>query len=136
MLTGTKDMKGVRLFAGLADKDREFLARNLDELSAPAGEKLITEGQGNHTFFVVREGQVEIRIGGEVKRVLGAGDFFGEISVDQHVPATATVVTKTPVRLWVMSQTQFRAVKANEPILLALRTAMVERLLQNRPESP
>jgi CRP/FNR family transcriptional regulator, cyclic AMP receptor protein len=133
MLTGTKDLKGVRLFAGLADKDREFLARNLDEFGAPAGEKLITEGQGNYTFFVVREGQVEIRVGGEVKRVLGAGDFFGEISVDQHVPATATVVAKTPVRLWVMSLTQFRAVKANEPLLLALRTAMVERLLQNRP---
>ena len=133
MLTGTKDLKGVRIFAGLTDKDREILARNLDELDVPAGEKLITEGQGNHTFFVVREGQVEIRVGGEVKRVLGAGDFFGEISVDQHVPAIATVVAKTPVRLWVMSQTQFRAVKANEPLLLALRTAMVERLLQNRP---
>jgi CRP-like cAMP-binding protein len=129
----SKDLARVPLFATLGDKDRDFLATNLDPMDFPAGERLITEGRTNHTFFVLREGEVEVLVRDRPPRVLGPGDFFGEISIDQRVPATATVVAKTAVRAWVMSDSQFRAVRANEPLLLRLRTAMIERLLANRP---
>jgi CRP-like cAMP-binding protein len=128
----TKDLGTVPLFAELPAADREFLARNLDELSFPAGETLITEGNANHTFFVLRAGEVEVQVPGGPVRRLGPGEFFGEISMDQHVPAIASVVARTPVTAWVMSHTQFRAVKGNEAVLLRLRTAMVDRLLANR----
>jgi CRP-like cAMP-binding protein len=128
----TIDLGAVPLFASLPASDRELLARNLDEMSFPAGETLITEGKGNHTFFVLRAGEVEIRAPGRPSRRLGPGEFFGEISMDQHVPAVASVVALTPVTAWVMSHIQFRAVKGNESLLLRLRTAMVDRLLANR----
>jgi CRP/FNR family cyclic AMP-dependent transcriptional regulator len=118
------------LFASLSGDDRDFIATNLDELSFPAGEKLITEGRGNHTFFVLLEGTVDVSVDGAPRPALGPGAFFGEISMDQQTPATATIVTRTPVRAYVMSRTQFRALKGNEAVLLRLRSAIVERLLQ------
>lgn len=123
----------VPLFAALREADRVFLAQHLDELDFTAGQILITEGKSNHTFFVLRSGEVEVQVPGKPSRRLGAGDFFGEISMDQHVAATATVVARTAVTAWVMSHTQFRAVKGSEAVLLRLRTAMTERLLANRP---
>lgn len=128
----TRDLQKIPLFAALGDQDREVLALNLDDLSFPAGHRLIHEGKANHTFFVLREGEVEVLVPGTSPRTLGPGEFFGEISMDQHVPATASVVARTPVRAFVMSHTQFRAVRGNEALLLRLRTAMVERLLANR----
>jgi CRP/FNR family transcriptional regulator, cyclic AMP receptor protein len=127
-----KELKRVPLFAALSDHDRAFLATYLDEMDFGPGVELITEGRSNHTFFVLREGEVEISVQAAPTCKLGPGDFFGEISMDQLVPATATVVTKTPVRVYVMSHSQFRAVIGNEPVLLRLRAAMLERLLADR----
>jgi CRP-like cAMP-binding protein len=126
------ELKRLPLFAALAGSDRDFLAKNLDEMSFGPGEKLIAEGRSNHTFFVLLEGEVEVSVEGAPRSRLGPGEFFGEISMDQHVPATATVRSKTPVRAYVMSHTQFRVLKANDAIMLALRTSMIERLVKTR----
>lgn len=125
-------LESVPLFAALGDDERELLARNLDELEIGTGQKLVVEGQGNHTFFVVRSGLVEVSIPGKPAVALGAGSFFGEISMDRQVAATATVTTRTAVKAFVMSRAQFEVVKANERLLLKLRTVMVERLLADR----
>jgi CRP-like cAMP-binding protein len=126
------DLAAVPLFAALRKSDLAVLANHLDELDFTEGQTLITEGKNNHTFFVLRSGEVEVQVAGKPPRRLGAGDFFGEISVDQNVAATATVVARTAVSAWVMSHHQFRAVKGNEAVLLRLRTAMTQRLLANR----
>jgi CRP-like cAMP-binding protein len=126
------DLALVPLFAMLGDDERELLARNLDELDFEPGQALIVEGKGNHTFFVVREGLVEVAVPGKAPMTLGAGSVFGEISMDRHVPATATVTTRTRVRAYVMSHAQFQALKANDQLMLRLRALMVERLLENR----
>lgn len=126
------ELSAVPLFATLPRADVAVIARHLDDMSFPSGQTLIAEGKSNHTFFVLKGGEVEVRVPGKPARRLSRGDFFGEISMDQHVPATASVVAATPVTAWVMSHTQFRAVKANDQLLLRLREAMVERLLQNR----
>jgi CRP-like cAMP-binding protein len=127
-----KDLDAIPLFSMLPSADRAFLAKNLDELSFPEGKTLITAGKSNHTFFVLKDGEVEVRIPDKPPRRLWPGDFFGEISMDQRVPAIASVVACTPVTAWVMSHDQFRAVRGNTEVLLRLRTAMTERLLQNR----
>ncbi len=126
------DLDLVPLFSLLTDREREILARNLDEMAFGAGEVLVVEGRANHTFFVLRKGTVEVAVPGKPPVILGPGDVFGEISMDRHVPATATVTTRTPVQAYVMSHAQFQALKGNEPLLLRLRTVMVERLLADR----
>src|SRR6266567_5779233 len=57
---------------------------------------------------------------------------FGEISMMVLNPATATVVTRTPVRAYVMSHLQFLEVRVHQTVMLQLRSAMGDRLSADR----
>ena len=107
MTTSVDDLRKIPLFSRLSDVDLRFLATKMDEIIVPAGTALITEGMGNHAFFLLADGEVDVFVGGTHRRTLGPNDFFGEISMMVLNPATATVVTRTPVRAYVMSHLQF-----------------------------
>ena len=132
MAIGVDQLKAIPLFSGLALADLQFLASQIDEVSIPAGTVLITEGAGNDGFFVILEGVVDVSVGGKHRRTLGLHDFFGEISMMELDPATATVASRTPVRAFVVSHAQFSAVKAHETVMLELRAAMSQRLHADR----
>jgi CRP-like cAMP-binding protein len=127
-----KALQSVPLFAGLSSKEREFVASHLDEFSFPAGTTLITQGTSNHTFYLLREGEVDVTVSGEPRRTMGPGDFLGEISMDDRTWATATAVTRTPVNAYVMSHAQFRALTASGPVSARLQAARNDRLAADR----
>jgi CRP-like cAMP-binding protein len=125
-------LKAIPLFSDLAHADLQFLAGQMDEVSIPAGTVLITQGAGNNVLFVILEGVVDVSVGGKHRRTLGPHDFFGEISMMELDPATATVTSRTPVRAFVVSRAQFSAVKAHETVMLQLITARSQRLHADR----
>jgi hypothetical protein len=47
---------------------------------------------------VLIEGEVEVTVAGDPRRTLRSDDFFWEISMRHRIPATASIVTVTPVR--------------------------------------
>jgi CRP-like cAMP-binding protein len=125
----TRALAGVALFAHCGPRDLEFVASRTDEVDVGAGHQLLRQGQPGDTFFVLLEGQASVDVDGQLRRTLGPGDFFGEISMLDRGPATATVITTTPARLMVMSHAQFRdAIKGNDELLGHVMTAMGERL--------
>lgn len=128
----TDTMAKHPLFKGLGKRDLEFLASNLDEINIPAGQRLVTEGASNHAFYALEEGEVEVTVGGKRRRVMGPGEFFGEISMDARMKATATVTTSTPVRAFVVSHAQFAALEGNQTVLLHLKEAIADRLAADR----
>jgi CRP/FNR family cyclic AMP-dependent transcriptional regulator len=122
-------LRRVPLFARCASKDLEFVATRTDEVEVPAGRVLVRQGIPADTFFVLLEGEADLEVDGKARPILKPGDFFGEISMLDRGPATATVVTRTPARLMVMSHSQFRdAIKGNEELLAQVMAAMGERL--------
>jgi CRP/FNR family cyclic AMP-dependent transcriptional regulator len=126
------DLRQIPLFSRLSSADLEFLAIKMDEISVPPGTALITEGMGNHAFFLLADGEVDVFVGGTHRRTLGPNDFFGEISMMVLDPATATVVTRTPVRALVMSHRQFLEVRVHQTVMLQLKSAMGDRLSADR----
>ena len=131
-MTSVDDLRQIPLFSRLSDADLQFLATKMDDLVAPAGTALITEGMGNHAFYVLADGEVDVFVGGTHRRVLGPNDFFGEISMMVLNPATATVVTRTPVRAYVMSHLQFLEVRVHQTVMLELKGVMSDRLSADR----
>ena len=124
-----KALKEVPLFAHCSQKELEFVASRTDETQAPAGTELTHQGSLGSTFYVLLDGEADVTIDGKHRRTLKQGDFFGEISMLDRGPATATVTTTSPVRLMVMSHAQFRdAIKVNDDLLLHVMRAMGERL--------
>lgn len=119
----------VPLFAGIARKELEFLASRIDEVSVEGGRTLIRQGSPSGSFYLILEGEAEVEADGKKRPPLGTGSFFGEISMLDGGPATATVVTKTPARLMVMSHAQFRdAIKADDHLLSQVLTVAADRL--------
>ena len=132
MTTRVDELRKIPLFSRLSSVDLEFLAARMDEIEVPAGSVLITEGMGNHAFFLLADGEVDVFVGSTHRRILGPHDFFGEISMMVLNPATATVVTRTPVRAYVMSHMQFLDVRIHQTVMLQLRAAMGDRLSADR----
>jgi len=122
-------LKRVPLFSSLGRKELEFLASRTDEVDLKANYTLIKQGSPADTFYVLLEGEATVNVDGKPRPSLHAGDFFGEISMLDRGPATATVVTTTPARAMVMSHAQFRdAIKSSDPLLSNVIATMAERL--------
>lgn len=130
-------LKKVPLFAHCSPSSLESVEKNTDEVAVEAGRKLITQGDTSDSFFVILDGEADVSIDGKYRRTLGAGDFFGEISMLDRGPATATVTTATPARMMVMSHMQFRdAIKGNPDLLVQVLAAVAERLRADAVSRP
>ena len=122
----------VPLFAHLSKREREFIAKEGDEVNVPAGKTLTRQDRSGDTFYVLLDGEAEVKVDGKRRRVLKRGDFFGEISMLDRGLATATVTTLTDARLFVMSHAQFRdAIKSSDQLMLKVLKAMGERLRED-----
>ena len=125
----TEALGRVPLFRHCSGKELQFLASRADEIDLGAARTLIRQGEPADSFYVLLEGEATVEVDGVSRPAMKAGDFFGEISMLDRGPATATVVTASPARAMVMSHAQFRdAIKGDDALLAAVMTAMAERL--------
>ncbi len=124
-----KALAQVPLFSRCTSRDLEFIASRTDEVEVPSGRQLVRQGDPGDTFYVLLDGEADVEVDGSRRSPLKPGDFFGEISMLDRGPATATVVTRTAARMMVMSHSQFRdAVKGSDDLLGRVMAAMGERL--------
>jgi CRP-like cAMP-binding protein len=85
-------LAGLSLFADLSRPQLEQVAHKMAEESYPSGQRILRQGFTGSGFFVILDGEVEIRVDGEERARLGKGDFFGEMSVLLGEPPVADVV--------------------------------------------
>jgi glucose-6-phosphate 1-dehydrogenase len=92
------------------------LAMTLKPVVVSAGEFIIREGEVGHEMYFLCRGQVEILDrDGKQLRVLGDGDFFGEIALLLSKPRTASVRAVTPCDLFVLNKADFDKVLRDHP---------------------
>ncbi|HKP18189.1 MAG TPA: cyclic nucleotide-binding domain-containing protein [Gaiellaceae bacterium] len=105
----------VPLFAHCSKRDLAQIARIADEIDFPAGKTLTKEGSPGREFFVILEGEVDVRQNSRLLRARGSGDFIGEIALLTGKARTATVTTVTPVRAVVIVDRAFRELLRGSP---------------------
>ena len=122
------ELKRLPIFAGLRPSLLRLLASNLDEVTIPKGEKFVTEGRSNDTFFIVLDGEAELTVGGRVHEVVKPGGIIGLPSMFTRLDSTADAVAHKPVRALVASHKQFNSLVANAEIEIRFKAAMFDRL--------
>ncbi len=119
----------VPLFEGLSKKQLRRISSLMTRIDRPAGQILTTEGQRGYEFFIVLEGEVEVRQGDRVIATRRPGDYVGEIALLDKRPRTATVVATTPVSVEVLSRREFVSLLAEVPQLSEQIMATMARRL-------
>jgi CRP-like cAMP-binding protein len=123
-------LTAVPLFSNCSKQDLATIARLAHEVELPAGHTLIREdARVAYSFFVLIEGQAEVRRGSSLVATLGTGDFFGELALILRRPRTATVTLTVPSRLLSISAHNFHPLLMRSPaIQFKLLEAVAERL--------
>jgi len=106
------ELQALGPFAGLSESDIALLLDHGRWVNVPPGEVIISQGEEGDAFYVVGAGQLEVRRDDEAIATLGPGDHFGEIALLTDVPRTASVVAKTPTRLFRLDREGFEQVVA------------------------
>lgn len=119
----------VALFAGLDADERAQVARLFKERRFTAGETVIREGSGGAAFYLIDSGEATVTVGGEERTTLGPGDHFGEISLIDEGPRSATVTAVTDLVCQGITYWDFRPlVEGNGAIGWKLLRSMVTKL--------
>lgn len=122
-------LQQVPLFAALSTAQLQRVARLADEVEVSQGKRLATAGEPGHELYVIVDGQATVRLPGGRTVRLGPGEFFGEMSLVDGGPRSATVDAATPMRLLVIGHREFWTLLAEAPALAAkVMRALSQRL--------
>ena len=126
-------LKVLKPFVGCSTDELRLISSHITAHSAPAGEVLAAEGRGGHEFIVIVSGTAKVLVGDTKVSSLGPGDFFGEVSLLDNGPRTASVVAETELEAEVCSQQEFREMLRGAPtVAVNLLYAMAARLREAR----
>jgi CRP/FNR family cyclic AMP-dependent transcriptional regulator len=103
------------LFSACTKRDLQLIGRESDEVDVPQGKVLTEEGKPGHEFYLILEGEASVRRGKRKVATLTGGQYFGELSLLDRGPRTATVVAETDLRLLVLGQREFNGLLDEVP---------------------
>ncbi len=97
-------VRNIGLFGGLSDGVLRSFVGSLGILEQPPGVAVFHEGESGREMYVILEGEVEVlrrsKRGHETRvAVLGPGDWFGEMSILDVLPRSATTRALAPSQL-------------------------------------
>ena len=108
-------LEDVTLLEGCSRKQLRAVARITDVLELPAGTVLARAGEPGNEFFLIVDGSARVEVSVRKRSRLERGDYFGEMSLLDGGPRSATVIAETPVRLLVINRRDFTTLLREAP---------------------
>lgn len=109
-------LDAVPLLAGLTPEQRRHLAEQMLPVSFGPGESAVVEGKHGVGFFFIVSGTATVAVDGATRRVLGPGDYYGEVALlSDDGTRSATVTADTDLQCMAMTAWQFRAFLKEHP---------------------
>ena len=125
----TELLASCPLFNGVDAGGLAKLAALATPVDFPAGHVIARQGEIGTGFFVIVSGEVRVVRDGAVVARLGAGEFFGELSVLDRMPRNATVAANVQTSCLALASWDFEKVLLEEPALtLAILRGVATRL--------
>jgi CRP/FNR family cyclic AMP-dependent transcriptional regulator len=125
----------VRLFEGLSKRELEsvYAAGKITEF--PEGKAVVEEGATGLGFHLILEGEAAVTVGGRKRATLRAGQYFGEMSLLDGGPRSATVRAETPVRTLGLTSWAFLPLIDDHPTMARKLLVEVSKRLRNLEKS-
>ena len=122
-----RHLQRVPLFSGFDEAELRRVAELSRIVESPAGTLVTQIGEPGDTFFVVIDGTLNVRTPVGAGSQLKPGDFFGEMSLLDGEPRSATIVATTDVRLLTVDRSHFWRLLNETPELIARILTILSR---------
>jgi CRP/FNR family transcriptional regulator, cyclic AMP receptor protein len=120
------------LLVNLTPDQLEHVSHAGEVESYNANETIVAEGSLGDALFLILSGQVAVHRGAQTFATLGAGDFFGEMSLVEPAPRSATVTSMSATFAFRLPHDALRTLISDDPNAASVLLVQVVRTLSDR----
>ncbi|MEJ7708073.1 MAG: cyclic nucleotide-binding domain-containing protein [Nocardioidaceae bacterium] len=124
-----EDLSHTDLFSSLSKRALQRVASQAKVVKHAAGKEITEQGGGATGFHLIKSGTASVSVNGAERPDLGPRQYFGEISLIDGQPRSATVTAKTDMTTISLVTWAFKPILDEEPeVAKGLLRAMCARL--------
>jgi len=107
----------VPLLASMDDYERSQLADALKSEIFSDGQRIVSQGEVGHKFYIIEDGSATATKGGVEVMKYAAGDYFGELALIRNQPRAASVTAQGCTKLLSLDSSSFKRLLNVEVLL-------------------
>ena len=130
-----KRLEEVPLLEGCSQRQLRAVARITDVVEVDACTVLARAGQAGDEFFLILDGSARVDVSPRKRAKLKPGDYFGEMSLLDGGPRSATVTADTPLRVLVIKRRDFATLLREAPDLTQSLLATLSRRVRQAEQA-
>jgi len=120
----------VPIFANCTPSEIEAIVAVAQESAFQEGQIIVTQGTPGQAFYLILSGRVEIIRDAQSLGAFGPGDFFGEMSLLDQAPRSATIKALEPTLCMMLSSWDFKALLEQHPSIAVKLLEILSRRLR------
>jgi len=128
-------LEEVTLLEECSRKQLKAVAKITEVVEVPAGTVLARKGDAGNEFYLIMDGSAHVELSTRRRTSLKPGDYFGEMSLLDGQPRSATVIADTPMRLLVIKRRDFSTLLREAPELTQNILATLSRRLRQAEQA-
>lgn len=120
----------VSIFANCTPEEVVAISEVAQESGFQAGQIIVAQGTPGQVFYLILSGRVEIIRDGQSLGAFGPGDFFGEMSLLDSAPRSATIKALETMNCLMLSSWDFKALLERYPSIAVKLLEVLSRRLR------
>jgi CRP/FNR family cyclic AMP-dependent transcriptional regulator len=128
-------LEEVGLLAECSRRQLRAIARISEVIEVPEDTVLARTGAPGDEFFLILDGSARVEVSPRKRSRLKPGEYFGEMSLLDGGPRSASVIAETPLRLLVIKRRDFNTLLREAPELTQSLLATLSRRLRHAEAS-
>ena len=120
----------VPIFANCTAEEVKAISGVAQEGYFQPGQIIVTQGTPGQAFYLILSGRVEILRDGVSLGAFGPGDFFGEMSLLDQAPRSATIRALDHTSCLMLSSWDFKALLEDHPSIAVKLLEVLSRRLR------